>query len=185
MQARPGRIRGTLAGIAAILLPAVSSAQAGTPDSSVAMVGTTLISVHYVAPLVGGREVFGTVVPYNEVWRTGGGGEATTFRTLRAIKMGDVTVPKGLYTMYTIPAAAERECNGGVPAGKGMLILSRQEGGALDESKEVARVPMRACRLKDAMERLSIRVIPAGGSNGTLRIEWERTRYDIPFSLAR
>jgi hypothetical protein len=148
------------------------------------MVGTTLISVHYVAPLVGGRQVFGSVVPYNQTWRTGGG-EATTFRTLRPITMGDVSVPKGLYTLFTIPAAAERPCNGAAPVGSGMLILSSQTGGDLDASKEVARVPMRACRLEDSVERLTIRVLPGSGRTGTLRIEWERTRYDIPFSLAR
>jgi len=179
------RMFGATALLGAALLPNSGSAQAATPDSSVAMVGTTLISVHYVAPLVGGREVFGTAVPYNQTWRTGGGGEATTFRTLRPITMGDVTVPKGLYTMFTVPAPAERECNGAAPAGSGMLILSRQSGGELDASQEVARVPMRACRLDEAVERLAIRVIPGSGRTGTLRIEWERTRYDVPFSLAR
>lgn len=182
MRGRLVRIGGAATLLMAALVPA--EAQQPTPDSSVAMVGTTLISVHYVAPLVAGREVFGKVVPYNQVWRTGGG-EATTFRTLRPIRMGDVSVPKGTYTIYTIPSAAERECNGAAPAGQGVLILSRQSGGEFDESQQVARVPMRACRLEDSVERLAIRVLPAGGRTGTLRIEWERTRYDIPFSLAR
>jgi hypothetical protein len=44
---------------------------------------------------------------------------------------------------------------------------------------------MRACQLEDAVERLAIRVIPGSGNTGTLRIEWERTRYDVPFSLVR
>lgn len=166
------------------LVPATAGAQGATPDSSVAMVGTTLISVHYVAPLTGGREVFGSVVPYNQPWRTGTG-EATTFRTLRPIQMGDVTVAKGLYTIFTVPAPAERDCNGAAPAGQGMLILSRQTSGELDAAQEAARVPMRACRMEDAVERLAIRVIPGSGRTGTLRIEWDRTRYDVPFSLAR
>jgi hypothetical protein len=147
------------------------------------MVGTTLISVHYGAPSVGGRQVFGAAVPYGQTWRTGGN-SATTFRTLRPLKMGDVTIPKGLYTMYTVPAAAERDCNGAAPAGSALLILSRQSGGDLDPAQEAARVPMRACRLEAPVERLSIRVIPGSGNTGTLRLEWERTRYDVPFSLA-
>lgn len=183
MQGPLVRLCATMTLVGATLLPSTADAQ-GAPDSSVAMVGTTLISVHYVAPSTGGREVFGSVVPYNQTWRTGGN-EATTFRTLRPIKMGDVNVPKGLYTIYTVPAPAERECNGTAPAGTGVLILSRQEGGDLDAAQEAARVPMRACRLEDAVERLTIRVIPGSGSTGTLRIEWDRTRYDVPFSLAR
>ncbi|HUF29195.1 MAG TPA: DUF2911 domain-containing protein [Gemmatimonadaceae bacterium] len=159
-------------------------AQTAPPDSSVAMVGTTLISVHYGAPSADGRQVFGTLVPYNQPWRPGGG-DATTFRTLRALKMGDVDVARGTYTLFTIPAAASGACNGGGAAGPGVLILSRQTSGAFDPAQEAARVPMRACQLADAVERLTIRVIPGSGSTGTLRIEWERTRYDIPFSLVR
>src|SRR5690606_29113222 len=60
------RICGAMICSAAMILPASARSQAATPDSSVAMVGTTLISVHYVAPLVGGREVFGSVVPYKQ-----------------------------------------------------------------------------------------------------------------------
>jgi hypothetical protein len=178
-----GRFLGSAVVIGAILAPGQAGGQAA-PDSSVAMVGTTLISVHYGAPSTGGQQVFGALVPYGQTWGTGGA-EATTFRTLRPLKVGDVTVPKGLYTLFTIPAAAERDCNGTAPAGSSMLILSRQSGGALDASQEAARVPMRACRLDSPVERLSIRVLPASGSTGTLRIEWERTRYDVPFSLAR
>jgi hypothetical protein len=181
-------MRRQLVGIgAAALAGAMLVSEAGgqaAPDSSVAMVGTTLISVHYGAPSAGGRQVFGGVVPYNQPWSTGGA-EATTFRTLRPLRVGETTVPKGLYTIFTVPAPAERDCNGEAPAGSAMLILSRQTGGALDPSQEAVRVPMRACKLGSPVERLSIRVIPGGGNTGTLRIEWERTRYDVPFSLAR
>jgi hypothetical protein len=171
------------AALAGAMLVSEAGAQAA-PDSSVAMVGTTLISVHYGAPSAGGRQVFGGVVPYNQPWSTGGA-EASTFRTLRPLRVGETTVPKGSYTIYTVPTPAERDCNGEVPAGSAMLILSRQTGGALDPAQEAVRVPMRACKLGSPVERLSIRVIPGGGNTGTLRIEWERTRYDVPFSLAR
>jgi hypothetical protein len=99
--------------------------------------------------------------------------------------MGDTTVPKGEYTLFTSPAPAERDCNGDAPPGSAMLVLSRQRGGELDASQEAVRVPMRACRLESPVERLSIRVLPASGNTGTLRIEWERTRYDVAFSPAR
>lgn len=178
------RICGSLAVVGAMAAPVQVGAQRVAPDSSVAMVGTTLISVHYGAPSAGGQQVFGGTVPYNQPWRTGGA-DATTFRTLRPLRMGDTTVPKGEYTLFTIPAPAERDCNGSAPPGSAMLVLSRQRGGELDASQEAVRVPMRACRLESPVERLSIRVLPASGNTGTLRIEWERTRYDVAFSLAR
>ncbi|MGI8842259.1 MAG: DUF2911 domain-containing protein [Gemmatimonadaceae bacterium] len=175
---------GSVAVIGALMLSGKAAAQNVPPDSSVAMVGTTLISVHYGAPSVGGREVFGGVVPYNQPWRPGGG-DATTFRTLRALQMGDVNLPRGTYTLFAIPAAASGACSGGGAAGPGVLILSKQTSGAFDQAQEAARVPMRACQLEDPIERLAIRVIPGTGNTGTVRIEWERTRYDVPFSLVR
>lgn len=183
MRRRLVRILGAASVIGAAVAPVTAGAQAAAPDSSVAMVGTTLISVHYGAPSVGGRQIFGSTVPYNQTWRVGGG-EATTFRTLRPLTVGGATLPKGTYTLYAVPAAAERDCNGAAPAGSGVLLLSRQSGGDFDQSQQAARVPMRACKLDAPVERLSIRVIPGSGNTGTIRIEWERTRYDVPFSLA-
>lgn len=183
MARRMAMLGGSLALAGAMLAPAQLNAQRTPPDSSVTMVGTTLISVHYGAPSMAGRQVFGGIVPYGQPWRTGES-DPTTFRTLRPLKMGDVTVPKGLYTVFTIPAEAKQDCKSGSSPG-GTLILSRQQGGEYDQSQEAARVPMRVCRLEAPVERLTIRVQPGTGATGTFRIDWERTRFEVPFSLSR
>ena len=49
-----------------------------------------------------GREIFGGLVPYNEVWRTGAN-EATTLTVNKDIKFGDQRLPAGTYSLWTIP----------------------------------------------------------------------------------
>ncbi|MBC3759432.1 DUF2911 domain-containing protein [Hyunsoonleella sp. SJ7] len=60
------------------------------------------LKVFYNRPSKRGREVFGALVPFDEVWRTGAN-EATTFETNKALKIGKDSLPKGKYTLWTIP----------------------------------------------------------------------------------
>lgn len=62
------------------------------------------ISVFYCQPSKKGREIFGTLLPYGKVWRTGAN-EATTFTTNKDIMFGGKPVPAGKYTLWTIPEA--------------------------------------------------------------------------------
>jgi hypothetical protein len=60
------------------------------------------MSIFYNRPYKKGREVFGKLVPYREVWRTGAN-EPTSFITNQDLKVGDKLLPKGEYTIWTIP----------------------------------------------------------------------------------
>jgi hypothetical protein len=62
------------------------------------------VSVFYNRPLKKGREIFGSLVPYDQVWRTGAN-EATVFSTTKALTIGDKTLPGGKYSIWTIPQA--------------------------------------------------------------------------------
>ncbi len=64
--------------------------------------GQRSISVFYCRPYKKGREIFGGLVPYGEVWRTGAN-EATTFSTSHDISIGRQKLPAGKYTLWTIP----------------------------------------------------------------------------------
>ncbi len=63
--------------------------------------GITL-DVHYCGPYKKGREIFGSLVPYNQVWRTGAN-EPTTFTTNKDIHFGGESLPAGTYSLWTIP----------------------------------------------------------------------------------
>ena len=60
------------------------------------------LEVFYNRPSKRGRDVFGGLVPYQQVWRTGAN-EATTFKTNQALKIGNDSLPIGKYSLWTIP----------------------------------------------------------------------------------
>jgi len=60
------------------------------------------LEVFYNRPSKRNRDIFGGLVAYNQVWRTGAN-EATTFETNQALKIGNDYLPAGKYTLWTIP----------------------------------------------------------------------------------
>ncbi|MCL4402101.1 MAG: DUF2911 domain-containing protein, partial [Acidobacteria bacterium] len=69
--------------------------------SSVTIDGKT-IAIDYSAPSMRGRQIFGSLVPYGKVWRTGAN-KATTLKTDANLNINGLMVPKGEYTLYSIP----------------------------------------------------------------------------------
>ena len=72
------------------------------PAEVEATVGDAEVSIDYSQPAVKGRTVWGDLVPYDEVWRTGAN-EATVFETSKDIKVNGSVLPAGKYSMFTIP----------------------------------------------------------------------------------
>lgn len=76
------------------------------PASAEFKSGAASIKIVYSAPSVKGREIWGKLVPYGEVWRAGAN-EATTFETDKDIKVEGKTLPAGKYSFFTIPGEKE------------------------------------------------------------------------------
>src|SRR6266704_1338137 len=74
------------------------------------------IKSDYSSPRVKGRKIYGSLVPYGQVWRAGAN-EATTLVTDTNVRIGDKDVPAGSYTLFTIPNAD-----------KWTLIISKRTG---------------------------------------------------------
>lgn len=96
-----------LGGLAVILFIAFKVMQSQTkkhsPEDTVEYVAQgTEIEVFYNRPSKKGREIFGGLVPFNEVWRTGAN-EATTFETNKDLIIDGQELPAGKYTLWTIP----------------------------------------------------------------------------------
>ncbi len=66
--------------------------------------GDLEIEITYSSPSKKNREIFGSLVPFGKVWRTGAN-EATVFSTSQDIKIGGKVLPKGQYTLFSIPGA--------------------------------------------------------------------------------
>ncbi|GAB5520215.1 MAG: hypothetical protein RhofKO_24660 [Rhodothermales bacterium] len=142
---------------------------------TVATVDGATITVDYGQPLRRGRTIWGKLVPYGQVWRTGAN-RATHFTTTRALQMGNLRVPAGTYTLFTIPAQ-----DGGV------LIVSKQtgQGGtSYDEAQDLGRVNASIANLPSPVEAFTIAVLdlPDGGQ---LQLQWNEKAMVVPFRVVQ
>jgi hypothetical protein len=136
-----------------------------------ATVAGATIAIRYGRPATRGRTIFGGVVPWNQVWRTGAN-EATHLTTDADLVIGGTHVPAGTYTLWTIPSADSWT-----------LILSRRTGDSAmpyDEAYDFARLPMHAERAKRSVERFTI-VADPHEDGGRLTLAWQRTRAWVLF----
>jgi len=151
-----------------------ASAQASPPASaSCDLGGGKSIKTAYSSPRMKGRKVYGGLVPFGEVWRTGAN-EATTFVTSADVMVGGKAIPAGSYTIFTVPAAD-----------KWTLIINKKTGEwgipYKYESDELARVDMKTSKLPSPMENFTISYEKAGGGC-TMHIDWESTRASLDIS---
>lgn len=132
------------------------------------------IKVIYSRPQKKGREIFGELTGYGEVWRTGAD-EATEIKLYSDMTLGGKPIKAGTYTLFTIPGEEEWT-----------VILSSQLDvwGAFDydESKDVARITVPAGN-GDELEVFSIMFKPV--DNGYhMVMGWDDTRVEVPFMKA-
>ena len=125
------------------------------------------ITVDYSSPRAKGRKIYGGLVPYGEVWRTGAN-EATTFVTTADVMVGGTHVPAGSYTIFTIPGKD-----------KWTLVISKKTGewgtNYPGPENDLARIDMKASALPAAVENFTIAFDKSAGGC-TLRMDWETTR---------
>jgi hypothetical protein len=135
--------------------------------------GGKTVKTDYSSPRIKGRKIYGDLVPFGEVWRTGAN-DATTFVTSADLVVGDKTVPAGSYTIFTVPAAD-----------KWTLIVNKKTGEwgipYKYESEELARVDMKVSKLPSPLENFTI-AYDKSGSGCTMRIDWETTRASVDIS---
>jgi hypothetical protein len=165
-----------------VLLATVAFAQMGgdkskrpSPPASAScdLGGGKTVKTDYSSPRAKGRKIFGGLVPYGEVWRTGAN-EATTFVTSSNISVGGTAVPAGSYTIFTVPNAD-----------KWSLVISKGTGewGTQypGKDKDLARVDMKVSKLSSPVENFTISY-EKSGSGCTMNIEWENTRASVDIS---
>ena len=124
------------------------------------------------------RQIWGTLVPYGKVWRTGAD-EATLFVTQQPVELGGTLIPAGAYTLYSLPAAD----------GPARLLVNKQIGQwgsePYDEKQEFARIDLKKEPLGAALDQftMAIEKNPAGG--GVIKLMWESTQFSVPFTVKK
>jgi hypothetical protein len=136
------------------------------------------IHIDYSRPSMKGRKIYGGLVPYGKVWRTGAN-EATTFVTDTDVTINGTSVPEGSYTIFTIPAEAPGKWKLIVNKATGEWGVNKQEGYTYDAT-ELARIDMNATTALDApVEQFTISLPNKSGDTCTLQLDWEKTRAEV------
>ena len=135
--------------------------------------GGKSVTIDYSSPRAKGRKIYGELVPFDKVWRTGAN-EATTLTTAADLNIGGTTVPAGTYTIFTIPNKD-----------KWTLIISKKTGewgtDYPGQPNDLARIDMKVSALPSSVENFAISFEKAG-AGANLNIDWETTRASVAVS---
>lgn len=126
------------------------------------------LSVRYGRPYKKGREIFGALVPWDQVWRMGAD-EATTLTTEADLMVGSIEVPRGTYSLFTIPSQ------------KGWTLIvnkvAKQWGAyGYDPGQDIGRTAMKVITDGPPVEQLTVTLEAAAEdkSRGALKMAWDK-----------
>ena len=157
------------------------NAQIKTPASSPAakiepVVGLSDVSIDYSRPSMRGRTIFGELVPYGKVWRTGANAR-TKVTFSNDVTIGDNELKAGTYAIFTIPQAESWEvifytdyAGGGAPA-------------ELDESKVAARVKAQVYPIEMDIQSFTISIDDITSGSAVIGMMWEKTYVGVEFKV--
>jgi hypothetical protein len=148
-----------------------------SPKSTLSqVVGLTDVTVEYSRPSAKGRTIFGDLVPFGQLWRTGANANSTISFSEDVVING-TTLKKGKYAIYTIPKADMWEVdfyattdNWGLPEN-------------WDENDVAARTNVNPVSLGNFVETFTISVNNITNDNATLDISWEKTMVSVKFEV--
>lgn len=139
-----------------------------------ATLGGKKITIEYGRPQMKGREIFGKLVPFDQVWRTGAD-EATVLTTEGDLMLGALHVPAGTYSLFTVPN--EKEWT---------LVVNKtaKQWGAFkyEAATDLGRTKMSVKKLSSPVEVFTI-LIEAKGSAGVLKMQWANTEASVPVMM--
>lgn len=152
---------------------------ASPPEKATGTIGDASITISYSSPAVKGREghIFtkdGLISKdrHYPVWRAGANA-ATTLETSADLKIGDLDVPKGTYTLFVDISDPDNW----------QLIVNKGTGEwglAYDGSKDLGKTKMEMAKPESLVEHLKYEIKSSGGKSGTLTLAWENHEASVP-----
>lgn len=137
------------------------------------------IAVFYCRPYKKDREIFGGLVPYGKVWRTGAN-EPSTFETANDLTIDGKTLPAGKYTLWTIPGEDSWEVIfNGKMYGWGVTILSGGKETPREPEADVLKISVPVQKSPTVTEQFTIAFEDIPSSAMTLA--WDQTKISVPF----
>jgi len=137
------------------------------------------LEVEYNRPSKRDRNIFGALVPYNEVWRTGAN-EATTFETNKNLTINGMVLKKGKYTLWTVPMEN---------TWKVMFNTKQYEWGVnekmepmWDPNYDAIEIEVQKQKIEEIVEKFTIAFDNITG-NLKLTMAWDQTLIEIPIQV--
>ncbi|WP_225034663.1 DUF2911 domain-containing protein [Winogradskyella sp. SM1960] len=157
------------------------NAQIETPEASPAakieqVVGLTDVSIEYSRPAMRGRTIFGDLVPYDKVWRTGANAR-TKITFSNDVTIDGKDLKAGTYAIFTIPQAKTWDV---------VFYTDYNGGGApaeLDESKVAARVTTPVYPIEMDIKSFTISIDDITSSSAVIGMMWEKTYVGVEFKV--
>lgn len=142
-----------------------------SPSASVSQtIGTTTVEIKYHRPAARGRQIFGALVPYDQVWRTGAN-EATTIRFSDSVQINGQKVAAGTYALFSIPNQD-----------RWTVILNKralQQGAwEYDPREDVLRLDVKPKAVPHT-EWLTYEIYPASSATAYVDLYWEKVRVSL------
>lgn len=157
----------------------ITEAQLKTPAASPTQTikqdfGLASVELSYSRPGIKGRKIFGDIVPFGKVWRTGAN-NATTLTFGDEVTIGDAKVPAGKYGLLTIPDKSNW-----------IIIISKQTDvtspAAYKQDQDVVRVTVPVKQQKDRTETFTMLFANVKPNSCELQIAWDKSMVVLPIS---
>lgn len=160
---------------------ATTQAQIKAPQASpkaklTQTVGLTEVAIEYSRPSLKGREMFGGMLPFGEMWRTGANA-STKVTVSDDVQIQDNDLPKGTYALYTIPGD-----------GEWTIVFHKNTsywgtgGKDYKESEDAFRFTVPTQKLSEKVETFTIDINDLRNGSATINLMWENTK--VSFNLA-
>jgi len=152
--------------------PAALQSPAGSASGAA---GATRITIEYHRPSVRGREIWGGLVPYGQVWRLGAN-EATTIAFSTPVKVEGTDVPAGTYALFAIPGKD-----------KWTFIVNKnaKQWGAFkyQQTDDLLRFDV-VPQLGNAVETMTFSIAPKAPTSASVEMEWAKVKVAFTVSAA-
>jgi tetratricopeptide (TPR) repeat protein len=156
----------SLAANAQVKMPVLSPVQTIKQDF-----GIGSIEIKYSRPSVRGRKIFGDLLPYGQLWRTGANA-ATTIKFTEPVEINGTKIDTGTFALYTIPGEKTWE----VIINKG---TSNWGTDGYKETEDIARFKVETSRLKSPVETFTINFTDITPQSCNLQLMWEKTALNL------
>jgi Protein of unknown function (DUF2911) len=130
-----------------------------------------IVRLMYSRPRVNGRKIFGSLVPFNELWRTGAN-ETPEIRFYKKVSIGGKTIPAGIYSLMTIPSENEWTI---------ILNSDLDQWGdySYNQKLDIARIKAPSRKSNSTIENFTIQFERINNNTFIMYIGWEKTVVDI------